>query len=80
MDGTSRYARIIESFNPFDIGVPGSKSFPGFDPSSIQFIVTQGYSRVLTVNQSGATFSWRYADSFSWPELSGTPQITVILK
>jgi hypothetical protein len=80
MDGSGRYARIIEVFNPYSIGVPGSRSFPGFDPASIQAIVTQGYSRILVFRKSGVTFSWSYADSYSWPELSGTPSVTVLIK
>lgn len=80
MDGSGRYARIIEVFNPYSIGVPGSKSYPGFDPASIQAIVNQGYSRILAFTKSGSTFYWSYADDFSWPELAGTPMVTVFIK
>lgn len=80
MDGSGRYARIIEMFDPYAIGVPGSRTFAGFSPDDIQAIVTQGRQRVLTVSQSGNTFSWEYADGYAWPELAGDARITVFIR
>jgi hypothetical protein len=80
MDGSGRYARIIDIFDPYTTGVPGSKSFPSFSPEDIQAIVTQGRQRVLTVTQSGSTFFWEYADSYTWPEFAGDARITVFIR
>lgn len=80
MDGSGRYARIVESFNPYSIGVPGSRFYPELDPDSIQAVITQGNSRVLTMRKTGSTISWSYSDSYAWPELAGASQITVFLE
>lgn len=80
MDGSGRYARVIEMFDPFAIGVPGTRSYPNFSPDDINAIITQGRSRVLTLTQAGSTFSWEYADSYAWPEFSGEARITVFVR
>lgn len=78
MDTSTRYGRIVAVVNPFDIGVPGSLSYPSLDPATLSYALAQGNSRVLTVTQSGTTISWAYADAYAWPEFSQPAQLLVL--
>lgn len=80
LDGTGRYARIVEVFNPFDLGVPGAREYPGLDPSTLEYMVTQGNSRVLTVTRTGSRITWTYADSYVWSEFAGTARMVVFVR
>ncbi|WP_027591549.1 hypothetical protein [Pseudomonas sp. RL] len=79
MDGTGRYGRIIEVFNPFSFGVPSARDYPKVDPGSLNVMVTQGNRRVLTVQRVGTRVSWDYADDVDWPELTGSARIIVFM-
>ena len=50
MDGSGRYARIIDIFDPYTTGVPGSKSFPSFSPEDIQAIAPAVLAHRLILN------------------------------
>lgn len=80
MDGTNRYARIIEILNLAALGVPGSRNYPDVDPASLCFQFSQGGGRAITVQQSGTTISWAYSDGYTWASFTGQPTITVVLQ
>lgn len=79
MEATGRYGRVVEAFNPFALGVPGSRTYPTLDPGAMKFLMTQGNGRVLTVIQSGNTITWSFADAFEWPEFSNAASLTVFI-
>lgn len=70
------HVRFVEAFNPFSLGVPGSKTYPGL--VDLRIVVQQGNSRVLSATVSGNTVYWRYADDYSWPEYSSAASIRVV--
>lgn len=73
---TGRYSRVLDVFNPASVGIPGTKSYPS-NFGNIQATIKQGGGRVLRLNVSGSEVSWAYADNLQWPEMGGTPQISI---
>ena len=74
LEETGKYIRLVDSFNPHEIGVPSSKSYS----VDVQATVIQGNSRILTVQVTGRTVSWVYSDGESWPEFGSPARIQVV--
>lgn len=70
------YIRLFDSFNPISVGVPSSKQYPLDE--NIEITVTQGGGRILDVTLDNNKVSWKYADSFTWPEYAGLAEIKVV--
>ena len=80
MDGTQRYSRLVEVIDPVAFGVPGSKTFTELDPAALDFVYFQGGGRLVVISKAGNQLSWAYGDEYSWPELSGTPRLMVLIR
>lgn len=76
MDGTGRYGRVIEIFQP-PLGT-GSKTYPDIEEASLDFAYFQGDTQVLTVWKSGQSIHWRLDDAYYAGGFSGSRLLVVV--
>lgn len=76
MDGTGRYGRIIDIFQP-NLGA-GSKAYPGIDPDSLDFVYFQGDECALSVWKDGQSIKWNRKDSYYTGGFRGARQLIVV--
>lgn len=71
------YGRIIDSFNPFTVGIPSNKTYSYDQYGQVKAHIRQGGGRPLTLKMSGNTVSWAFSDNEHWKEFSGSPLIII---
>ena len=80
MDGTNRYARIIEVIDLSVVATPGFRDYPLADPASLTFVIYQGGNRARAVTVSGQRVSWAFANSLQYGVFGGASSLVVLLR
>lgn len=78
MDGTGRYARIIDMIDISTAGSSGSRSYPDVAGNDLDFIYFQGNNIVMSVWKTGNTIGWSPADNYYFGAFSGAASLIVV--
>lgn len=76
MEGTGRYGRIVDIFQPSLVG--GERAYPEIGAQMLDFAYFQGDYRVLTVWKDGHTIRWRADDNYYAGGFSGSRLLVVV--
>lgn len=78
MDGTGRYARIIDIVVMAVAGYSGSRTYNDISENDLDFAYFQGGNAVVSVSKTGKTISWGVADSYYFGAFSGAAMLIVV--
>ncbi|WP_128575843.1 hypothetical protein [Pseudomonas piscis] len=78
MDGTGRYARVIDIIDVSKVGYNGSRTYEKVSADGLDFAYFQGGNVVVNVSKAGKTISWGVADSYYFGAFSGSAMLIVV--